>query len=211
MKTFQVNNIGKGILFGRKMNHDPFWKGSNVLTSFSSPWTDAPVPAIIFRAVHDTRYFYFRFDVIDTDIIASRKHLKNKMAVLESDRVEIFFRSDRNMKPYYCLEMDPAGRVLDYKAEYHRNFDYDWSWPDITVRSVYCLNGYKVWGKIPLGMLRSMNLLKDNKIEAGLFRGKCLKTPDGETAFNWISWAKPDSETPDFHVPSAFGKLEMGF
>jgi hypothetical protein len=26
---------------------------------------------------------------------------------------------------------------------------------------------------------------------------------------SWISWLKPTSETPDFHIPSAFGTLVL--
>jgi hypothetical protein len=196
MKIYQVNKIKMDFFSGKKMNLDPFWKSSSALTSFIFPWDDEAPPATIFRALQDRKYFYFRFDVIDTDIYVD-KSSGNKMAVLDSDRVEIFFRSGEEMNPYYGLEMDPIGRVLDYKAEYYRKFDYKWTWPAATVRSSYTLNGYRVWGRIPLESLKSLNIFDGSKLEAGLFRG------------NWMSWVKPESETPDFHIPSAFGELRL--
>ena len=33
--------------------------------------------------------------------------------VIGSDRVEIFFAPELDLQPYYCLEMDPRGEVLD--------------------------------------------------------------------------------------------------
>jgi len=190
------------------MNFDPFWTGAEVLSTFVYPWDKEPPPTTIFRSLHNKRYFYFRFDVIDSCIVVER-NTSDKMAVLNSDRVEIFFRSDEKMQPYYGLEMDPLGRVLDYKADFYRKFDYKWSWKGITVRSAFTLNGYRVWGCIPLNSLRLFNLISGNKLQGGLFRGKCMSVSPGVVSFKWISWMKPHSEQPDFHIPSAFGELML--
>lgn len=203
--TYKIKNS----FFGRKkMNFDAFWKKSAALSAFVYPWDNEIPPAIIFRALYDRKYLYFRFDVIDIDIVVE-KETSNKMAVLNSDRVEIFFRSDKEMKPYYCLEMDPLGRVLDYKAEFYRKFDYNWKWEGITVRSAYTLNGYRVWGSVPLESLRNLKLLSENVIQFGLFRGKCVADNEGNPSFKWISWMRPDSDMPDFHIPSAFGEARL--
>jgi hypothetical protein len=208
MQIYEVYTIKKSFFSRKKMNNDSFWQKSKALTSFILPWDNESSPSTIFRALHDTKNFFFRFDVIDTDILVN-KETNDKMAVLKSDRVEIFFRSDKDMKLYYGLEMDPVGRVMDYKAEYYRKFDYSWKWEGITIRSKYTLNGYRVWGIIPLESLRNLKLLNDNKIQAGLFRGKCINASSEEPVFKWITWVRPDSETPDFHVTSAFGELRF--
>jgi len=208
MQVYSVHEIKKSFFSRKKMNHDVFWGESRALTEFDYPWEKESPPATIFRALYDTKYLFFRFDVIDTDIHTD-KTSDGKMAVAKSDRVEIFFRSDKDMKPYYGLEMDPSNRVLDYKVEFYRNFDYSWSWKGITIRASYTLNGYRVWGCIPLDSLRAMNLLNDNKLQMGLFRGKCILTDENEVAFKWISWIKPESEQPDFHIPSSFGELRL--
>jgi hypothetical protein len=209
MEIYKVQNIKKSLFSRKKMNNDAFWQNSTALTSFILPWNNEAPPTTIFRALADTKRFYFRFDVIDTNIIVS-KDKSGKMAVLDSDRVEIFFRSDEKMALYYGFEMDPAGRVLDYKAGFYRKFDYSWSLDSVTVRSEYTINGYRVWGCFPLDVLRDLNLLKDNKLQVGLFRGKCIAEAGGAVSFKWISWVRPDSETPDFHLPSAFGELRLG-
>lgn len=208
MKAYTVQEIKKSFFSKRKMNYDSFWVSAQVLTDFEYPWEKEDAPATIFRAVHDEKRFYFRFDVIDTGICVVSGN-ENKMDVMDSDRVEIFFRQDAKMAIYYGLEMDPHGRNMDYKAEFYRKFDYSWKISETTVRAEYSLNGYKVWGCINLETLKNLNVLHGNTIEAGLFRGKCLRNENSDISFKWISWVKPESETPDFHIPSAFGYLEL--
>lgn len=208
MKNYQLVRCKKN-LFGRKrMNSDDFWMEAIPLTDFTSPWSHDTVPPLIFRGMYDNRNFYFRFDVIDNTIITD-KITEGKRGVLGSDRVEIFFRSSPDMKPYYCLEMDPLGRVLDYRAEFHRKFEFEWNWRRITVRASFTLNGYRVWGSIPLSVLQEMDLIREGKMQAGLFRGKAIHKDGSSPGFQWFSWILPDSETPDFHIPSAFGELQF--
>lgn len=185
----------------------PEWDRAEVLTEFCSPWTEDGVPPMTFRALWNQEAFMFRFEVVDADIriYTATNH---KMEVVHSDRVEIFFRSNEKMDPYYCLEMDPLGRVLDYKTVLYRKFEYGWQWPGdaLRVRAGLLPAGYWVEGAIRLDSLRSLHLLEDGILEAGLFRGKCLN-PHPDASFNWITWVNPACELPDFHIPSAFGKI----
>ena len=57
--------------------------------------------------------------------------------------------------------------------------------------------------------LKELNLLNNNELQAGLFRGECLKIRDPESSFSWISWIKPESVRPDFHIPSSFGVIKL--
>jgi hypothetical protein len=134
------------------------------------------------------------------------------MEVVDSDRVEIFFKSDDRLDPYYCLEMDPRGRVLDYRASFYRKFEYNWQWPgsnQLQIKSDYTDQGYTIEGSITMASLKELNLLKNNELQAGLFRGECLKMRDPESTFSWISWIKPESVRPDFHIPSSFGVIKL--
>lgn len=134
------------------------------------------------------------------------------MEVVDSDRVEIFFRTGSRLDPYYCIELDPLGRILDYKARYYRQFEYEWQWPgekQLEVVAAYTADGYFVEGSISLSSLKEMDLLHHQVLETGLFRGECLRLPDPESAFNWISWVRPESQHPDFHIPSAFGRIKL--
>jgi|WetSurSiteA1Bulk_404760.scaffolds.fasta_scaffold03225_6 hypothetical protein len=164
-----------------------------------------------FRALWDDLNFYFRFDVTGSGILTFVKD-NYKMEVVDSDRVEIFFRADDQLNPYYCLEMDPLGRLLDYKARFYRQFEYDWQWPgsrNISVKSGPTASGYFVEGMITLESLKKLHLLNNNALQAGLFRGQCIRLPDPEAEFRWISWIRPESENPDFHIPSAFGIIKL--
>ncbi len=164
-----------------------------------------------FRALWDDDRFYFRFDV---ESILVRTYLaeNHKMEVLDSDRVEIFFRRNDRLDPYYCLEIDALGRVLDYRASFYRIFEYEWQWPgnnQLKVESAQIESGYIVEGSITLASLRDLALLDNNELQAGLFRGECLKVRDPQSGFSWISWVKPDSDQPDFHIPSSFGVINL--
>src|SRR5690606_6118360 len=109
-------------------------------------------------------------------------------------------------------EVDPMGRVLDYRASFYRKFDYGWHWPkgQLTLEAEWNTEGYIVELNIGLDSLRDLGILRNGRIGAGIFRGDCkaLGNPGGEgPKINWISWIDPGTEFPDFHVPSAFGEL----
>jgi hypothetical protein len=213
MQEYIVKRISQGVLaiVGKEMNS--VWEIANVNSDFSYPWENEKAPKTNFRALHDDEYFYFRFDVEDDNVLTYVDQ-DHKMEVVHSDRVEIFFRQDEKLNPYYCLEMDAHGRVLDYVTRYYRDFDYEWSWPeskDLDVKASANTNGYVVEGAIKLSSLEALGLLKDRVLEAGLYRGYCMSLPEGnkEAYLRWISWVKPESKDPDFHIPSSFGSLKL--
>jgi hypothetical protein len=194
-----------------KIKHSLNWDDAIVLTDFSYPWSVQPSPVMSFRALWDDLRFYFRFDVESSHTLIY-VHDNNKTEVADSDRVEIFFRSDERLDPYFCLEMDPLGRILDYRAKYYRKFEYDWQWPgnnELQVKSDNHESGYIVEGSITMDSLDELNILKNNELQAGLFRGECLKVRDPQSGFVWISWVKPHSGHPDFHIPSSFGVIKL--
>ena len=73
-----------------------------------------------------------------------------------------------------------------------------------------CIRGSTLEFALSKKSLKKFGLLKRNKIQAGLYRGECIELKDGKAEFKWISWVKPDSKTPDFHIPSSFGLLVLG-
>lgn len=210
MKTYTVNKIKNDCLNISGEHMDSVWNEAEVNTDFSYPWENCEAPLTTFRALYDDENFYFRFDVEDENVLTFVDQ-NHKMEVVDSDRVEIFFRRDKELNPYYCLEMDAHARVLDYVTNYYRKFDYNWAWPEnkLEVKASNNDKGYVVEGSIKLSSLRELGLLNGNVLEAGLYRGYCMELPaqDKEADLRWISWVKPDAEEPDFHIPSSFGKL----
>lgn len=189
---------------------DPDWKEADVLTRFSYPWEDATPPETSFQAMYDDDKFYFRYEVTDLHML-TYVDTNDKMEVVNSERVEIFFRVDEKLETYYCLEMDPLGRVLDYKAHFYRNMEFDWEWPAnaLNVNTQRTEKGYRLDGSITLESLKNLGILKGNKMVAGLYRGHCVKLEGTNADLRWISWIDPKTPEPDFHVASSFGIIQF--
>lgn len=186
------------------------WKKAAVLTDFSYPWEKEKAPATSFSALWDGVWLYCLYHVQDDSVITLIKK-NDKIEVGGSDRVEIFMTGDSAMTPYYCLEMDATGRVLDYRASYYRKMDYTWSWPQkqLIIKTTASTNGYIVEIGISIQSLKDLGLLHNKRLRAGLFRAECKSIRDGKAALRWISWIKPNSAKADFHIPSAFGALVL--
>ena len=207
-KTYSVKKIEKELVITGK-GDSPLWKNANELTDFIYPWEKEKPPFTLFRALHSKDWLYLLYNVKDEMVNIYVKD-NDKRDVAYSDRVEIFFKQDDLLeKPYYGLELDPAGRVLDYRAKYHRQFNDPWFWPvgQLVVKTSRTKDGYIVEVAISKTSLEQLGLLKDNSLKAGIFRGECIKLTGDESSLKWISWVKPDSITPDFHIPSPFGVL----
>jgi len=186
------------------------WNEANPLIDFSSPWDPNSIKKIEFKAVYNSEKIFFQFIVND-----SQRHIhyagnKND-GINVSDRVELFFRSDASINPYYCLEIDTTGRIMDFKAKPNRDFDFDWDWPkeDIFVKSTLNKTNFIVEIVISLQSLRALGLLKNGMIETGIYRAKYQKQKDDTFLPIWITWVNPNTKKPDFHIPTSFGVLKL--
>lgn len=209
-KFYNVRRIKKETPNVDSWNIHKNWNDAEALTDFAYPWDTEQAPHTSFRALHDASWIYFLFEAADENVII-HVSTNDKWEVVSSDRVEIFFRSNEEMSPYYCLEIDPKGRVLDYEATFHRQFNYPWTWPKghLKIEATEITGGYKVQFAISKQAMGDLGLLKGNWIEAGLYRANCVQAIDAQAHMKWISWVHPDSTTPDFHIPSSFGTLRL--
>ncbi len=209
-KTYKVNKIKEDIqLTGN--GTDTAWKKASELTDFTYPWRAETAPTTTFKALYNDTYFYFLYRATDPEIITKERGLGERDAV-ESDRVEIFFKADDKMNPYYSLEMDALGRVLDTKGQFYRKVDFDWDWPagHLVLKAMTDQEGYWVEGRISFESLRELGMYKDDQVlKAGLYRGEYVTNAKDQEETKWISWVHPDSEKPDFHIPSSFGVLKL--
>jgi hypothetical protein len=206
---YHVKPVNEGSLVLNGLGDHPMWEEAINLKDFSYPWNEGAPPPMVFKALHDPEWIYGFYRVLDSDALNLSMEENLKTAVLKSDRVEIFLRADEQMDPYYGLEMDALGRTYDFEASFYRKFNAGWSWPkeQLKVRGNINDHGYTLEFALEKSLLTKLNLLKKNKLQAGLFRGKCISLHDGEAEFKWISWVRPDSGSPDFHIPSSFGLL----
>ncbi len=206
---YQVHFIDSYALDINGKGDNTIWLKAPKLTSFIYPWNEGSPPSMSFQSLHNTKWLYGLYIVMDTKPIISYTDQNAKTDVLASDRVEIFLRKNKKMNPYYALELDSKGRIFDNEARYHRSFNQNWTWPqgELIVKTNAFSNGYSLEFAISKKSLRKLGLLNKNRIQAGLFRGECISLKGREAEFKWISWVRPDSPTPDFHIPSSFGVL----
>ncbi|MHB8897129.1 MAG: carbohydrate-binding family 9-like protein [Thermoguttaceae bacterium] len=143
------------------------WQKANLETGFAFPWEDRPAPPTEFRAVLDRDALCFAFRVADPDVVLAADY-RGKEDVVREDRAELFFARDDGLSDYFCLEIDPLGRVLDYRASYYRKMDFGWSWPGLEAAGRLVEGGYCVEGRIPWKSLESLGLcptnLKDREV-----------------------------------------------
>lgn len=177
------------------------WEQARVIKGLVSPWpNEENVDKTTFRAFVSPKYLNFVFDVRDNTV--TTVPFENEASVEREDRVELFFSSDTTLARYYCIEIDPNGNVLDYSAAHYRDFNQSWDFTSKELAAKITETGYMVEGKISLLELKELGI--SSPFYLGIFRAdyKSLVTED----VTWFSWIRPESPTPDFHIPSAFGK-----
>ncbi|MBS7256078.1 sugar-binding protein [Flavobacterium branchiicola] len=210
MKEYQVVLIDKNGINEDEILDSSLWENANCLADFSSPWKNDPISKIEFRALWDFENLYFNFRVFDTDIYIDQKD-NSIDSIGNSDRVELFFRANDALDPYYCLEIDTSARVMDFKAQPDKNFDFNWDWPkeDLKLSVSKDKVSFTVGGKISIASLNELNLIHDNTIETGVYRAKFSKAENQNYEPTWITWVDPNTETPNFHIASSFGKFVL--
>lgn len=208
MKKYEVNSIADNQLIVSGKGDSYLWNKANVLNDFCSPWDSEKPAKIEFKALWDSEKIFFCFTVYDTDIHILKKD-DSIDSINNSDRVELFFRSDSSLNPYYCMEIDTKARIMDFIAYPDKNFNFNWSWPkgDLLAQSSVNESSFVVEGAISIASLQKLNLIANNQIETGIFRAKYYKNENSDYESTWISWINPATETPNFHTPSSFGVL----
>lgn len=210
MKMYRVKNITSNLLTINGKADDELWSKAIGLKNFSSPWEDIDATKTEFKALWDKDYLFFCFLVSDSSIHINRTD-NSFESINVSDRVELFFRENSKLNPYYCLEIDPTPRIMDFRAYPNKKFDFNWDWSkkDLEVKSEINDIGFTVEGKISLASLKALNLVNNGIIEAGIFRAKYYKVKDLTYDPIWLTWVDPETETPNFHISSSFGKLKL--
>lgn len=188
-------------------------EAGELLTNFTFPWKDCRAPSTKFRArwTREDQRLHFAFDVEDDDIVLAAGE-DSKTQVIGSDRVELFFSCDEDLSQYYALEMDPRGVVLDYAAKFHREMDWEWAIDDLELETDMRKDGYSVSGSLSLHELEVLGCIHKDEdgsryLIAGAFRAEFHRDSTGKVIEDWIAWIDPEVATPDFHVPSSFGRF----
>ena len=193
----------------RKINvdgiEDNSWKQATTLTNLLAHWNDNFELQTKFKAVHDESALYFYFNVEDDDIFLEQNFEDEESNAVRSDRVELFLRHPTNVNPYFSFEMDASGRLFDSKGIFDGPIDESWNIDRelFHFETELSETGYVVEGVIQKSVLRELGLISTTgTIAVGVYRGNYHS--DSST-IEWISWIKPESEKPKFHIPSSFG------
>ena len=207
-KRYEVHLIAHEELLITGKGDSILWNDAAVFSDFISPWDTLMNSKTEFKALWDKKQLFFCFTVYDTQIHIDKKD-NSVSSIGNSDRVEIFFRTDKNLNPYYCLEIDTEARIMDFIAYPNKKFDFNWNWPknNINVKSSKNSISYTVEGAISIASLKTFKLIKNNRIEAGIFRAKYNATDTLDFEPTWITWINPNTLEPNFHVASSFGTL----
>lgn len=188
---------------------DPAWSNAAALDHFKLYWNSETPQKTELRLFHNGRDLCFLYSVSDDDIIRETM-IDEEMDIADEDRVEFGFSPEDVSLPYYFFEIDSIGRVLDYESRYYRYFDETWDSDGLEVFGRPGDGGYVVEGKFALDELRRLSVLNsDGTMRAGFFRGDYFTASDPEKNHVWISWIYSQTESPDFHIRSAFGKIRL--
>lgn len=210
MKSYNVNCIKEGSLFINGRGDHAVWSKANLLSDFVSAWDSNANCKIEFKSLWDSKKLFFCFKVYDNKVQIVNED-NSEESIGNSDRVELFFKVNDTLNPYYCIEIDPTSRILDFRATANRKFEFDWSWPknELVVKSNITNNFFTVEGSITINSLKELQLIKNNTIETGIFRAKYTPLENSEFESTWISWVNPNTQYPNFHTSSSFGVLNL--
>lgn len=158
----------------------------------------------VFSMGKDDSDYVFSFSVSD-ETPCSLLHTNSKRDLEREDRVELYLSPTADLSaPYYCAEIDPLGRVLDYRATYYRDFDYSWGFATLRTIHVQTATGYQIDCRISRTELDSLGITNAN-FHIGIFRA------DLDEAGKLVAWGSmtPMNDPPDFHQPCMFSKIKM--
>lgn len=192
---------------------DGAWSKARLLPPLKLPWDPDEPQATECRFLWDDDYLYGAFRVWDKEVVTwTDPAHRGKMAVVDHDRVEMYFAFDEQLKEYYCFEIDPQGLVLDYRARYHRNFEFAWKMEGLRVAASIQPDGYIVEVAIPFRQMKQLGFPfspSGFNWMAGVYRADFSLPRPGELKMLWQAWVDPKVPRPDFHVPSSFGRFEF--
>ena len=169
--------------------------GTSGIDALHAPW-DGLEDVTRFRCFADDERFYFYYEVADSTLTLIDP-FEGERTIDYEDRVEIFFSKDSVMTNYYCAEIDPLGRRMDYASSYKHPLDYEWDFKTMRQAGQLTDEGYMVAGSVAVCELMEYGVDLNGGFYLGVFRADFHK--DGSV--NWYSAVSSDDEYPDFHKP----------
>ena len=174
-----------------------FGSSPAAVRGFHAPWHGLPDDdtSLTYYATADSLFFLYE---VREQSLCLTPGFSNERDVEPEDRVELFFSSTPDMsQPYYCTEIDPCGRPMDYKAIYYRDFDFGWNFSGMRVSSKMEDGSYSVEAVFSRKKLEELGMDLEKGFWLGAFRAD-FRT-DGTV--DWYSLRPTDDREADFHKP----------
>ena len=179
------------------------WEAIPPVEVFHAPWDDMD-DSTSFRCFATDSLFFFRFDVME-NTLTLEEGFKDERDVEYEDRVEIFFSPAGELKTYVGAEIDPMGRVMDYKCTYYRDFDYGWNFETMECFRRMTPSGYSIAGHVSWSELEDLGIDNRKGFLMGAFRADFR--PD--KSVNWYSLKLTSDEEADFHQRNVFFEAKV--
>jgi len=215
VKEYICGQVSKPILVDGSLD-EPDWAEVEAIRDFVSCIDSGPVTQKTeAKLCWDDERLYIAFRCYDRDIWGTL--LSRDNPVYEEEVVEVFLDTDCDMKNYYEIEVSPRNVVFDASifnpTEIRKDMQADVSWDCIGMKTATYVNG-TLDDRTDKDEYWTVEISIPFKALSG---GLCASPRDGEVwrinlyrierspAFELISWSP--TMKPDFHIPSAFGKV----
>ena len=214
-KEYGCRRVNKPILIDGLLD-EPAWAEVETISDFVSCTDSGPVTQKTeAKLCWDDKRLYIAFKCHDSDIWGTL--LNRDDPVYEEEVVEVFLDTDCDMKNYYEIEVSPRNVVFDARifnpTEIRRDMQADISWDCIGMKTATCVNGtlddrtdkdeyWTVEISIPFACL--FGVLSMSPRDGEVWRINLYRI-ERSPAFELISWSP--TMKPDFHIPSAFGRM----
>ena len=135
------------------------WQQVSLHEGFDAHWSGKQ-DETKFQCYLSPHYFYFKFQVPE-QTLTLKEPFEKKLDVCNEDRAEIFLSATPDMHTYYCMEMDPKGRALDYVTNYYRKYDYNWAFHSLQMETSILDNSYIVAGRLSTAEMLQLGIPLD--------------------------------------------------
>ena len=215
---------------------EPAWKSAETMADWTYPWyATGPKQGAKAWLLWDKDALYMAAHVDDTELVGSVA-VAEESRVWHDERFEFYVDSNPKDALYRCWEFTTMKHKLDYAASWGRKFYFQWDAEGLeyAIRIKGTLNddkpdrGYTIEARVPFRpnfekgfehtpegqetikpkFVRSANVppkpgdvwyLGVNREDQYLEKGK--------KKYVLSMWCDPKVAKPDFHVPSAFGRM----
>jgi alpha-galactosidase len=198
---FQIDDFANEVWqSGEEANLQLYWSGAAAETSRNAKA----------RLVWNEKALFVRFEANQNEplVIHNKPNRAVKaIGLWERDVFEIFIAPDQtDLRTYFEFEAAPTGEWLDVRIEILPNgmrqsdFEYD---SGMKVAA-------KIFGKKIFAVIKIEWQSFGKKPHCGeIWRGNLFRCIGSGSRRGYLAWQPTRTESPNFHVPEAFGKFEF--